>query len=58
MQYAFRLDSELMRRVDELGKKDMRNRTNMVEYILADYVRRSDPSFEPAPEPAPFNDLA
>ena len=38
---AMRLDSELIESVDKIAKKENRSFTNMVEVILAQYVKKN-----------------
>jgi hypothetical protein len=41
-QITFRLSAELLNRIERLAKKDRRNRSNMIEYML----RESIPALE------------
>ncbi len=36
--YSFRLDPELVKRVDERAKKEKRSRTNLVEVMMEFYL--------------------
>ncbi len=43
---ACRLDTGLIRHIEALASKSMRNRSNMIEFILVEYVRKNvDPNF-------------
>ena len=47
MQTGFRLEDELVEKIDEIAKKENRKRSNMVETLLYEAVRRRDPNWKP-----------
>lgn len=52
---SFRLDPELIQRVDRMAELERRNRTNMVEVVLLDALARyeKEHSLPPLPKPRP-----
>jgi metal-responsive CopG/Arc/MetJ family transcriptional regulator len=42
-QISFRLDKELLDLIDFLAKRDLRTRTNMIEFILTSWLREHEP---------------
>jgi hypothetical protein len=42
-QISFRLPKELLMLVDELAARELRTRTNMLEFILMDWFREHEP---------------
>lgn len=42
-QISFRLPKALLDLIDELAERDLRTRTNMLEYILMNWLREHEP---------------
>jgi len=42
--YSFRFDEELIKKIDEIAKKEFRNRNNMVEVILKKFIKQNEKS--------------
>ena len=52
MQTAFRLEDELIGKIDEIAKAENRKRSNMVETLLYEAVLSRDPNWKPSsPDP-------
>ena len=46
MQVGFRLEKQIIETIDKIANSEFRNRSNMVEYILIDYIiKHYDPDF-------------
>jgi metal-responsive CopG/Arc/MetJ family transcriptional regulator len=43
-QISFRLPKELLKLLDELASRDLRTRTNMIEFILMSWLREHEPN--------------
>jgi metal-responsive CopG/Arc/MetJ family transcriptional regulator len=43
-QISFRLPKDLLELIDELAKRDLRTRTNMIEFILTSWLREHESS--------------
>jgi metal-responsive CopG/Arc/MetJ family transcriptional regulator len=41
-QISFRLDKDLLELIDGLAKRDLRTRTNMIEFILTNWLREHE----------------
>jgi predicted transcriptional regulator len=50
VQCGFRLEDELIEKVDDLAAGENRDRTNMVETLLYEAVRARDPKWKPSPK--------
>lgn len=55
VQTGFRLEDELVEKIDELAAKDNRKRSNMVETLLYEAVIARDPSWKPSGSDSPKN---
>jgi metal-responsive CopG/Arc/MetJ family transcriptional regulator len=42
-QISFRLTTDLLELIDGLAKRDLRTRTNMIEFILMNWLREHEP---------------
>jgi metal-responsive CopG/Arc/MetJ family transcriptional regulator len=42
-QISFRLGKNLLELIDELAKRELRTRTNMIEFILTNWLREHEP---------------
>ena len=42
--YTFRLDPELVKKIDEKAKKEKRSRTNLIEFAVSIFLEKNDPS--------------
>lgn len=42
-QISFRLSKDLLMLLDDLADREMRTRTNLIEYILMSWLREHDP---------------
>jgi hypothetical protein len=42
-QISFRLPAGLLGLIDELAKRELRTRTNMIEFILTSWLRQNEP---------------
>jgi predicted transcriptional regulator len=52
MQTGFRLEDELVDKIDELAAMDNRKRSNMVETLLYEAVKARDPAWKPKSSPS------
>ena len=51
MQTGFRLEDELIEKIDEMADGENRKRSNMVETLLYEAVKARDPSWKPKSSP-------
>jgi metal-responsive CopG/Arc/MetJ family transcriptional regulator len=42
-QISFRLPKELLKAIDLMATRDLRTRTNMIEFILTSWIREHEP---------------
>lgn len=44
--YTFRFDPDIIEKIDKIARKKHRSRTNLIEVILAAYIRENDKTEE------------